>query len=112
MEISGACDVASMSTHRYTTLRRAGALAALLAAVVLLAAACSGSNASGGGSLGGSASHDRLAYSRCMRGQGVRNFPVPKQVTGGFQINLPRGVDPNNLQVTTAQPCQHYLGGT
>jgi hypothetical protein len=34
MGISGACDVASMSTHRYTTPRRAGVLAALLAAVV------------------------------------------------------------------------------
>jgi hypothetical protein len=29
-----------------------------------------------------------------MRGHGVTNLPVPKQVTGGFQLNLPQGVDP------------------
>jgi hypothetical protein len=102
MEISGACDVASMSTHRYTTPRRAGQLAALLAAVTLLAAACSGSGSSGGSggspSAGGSStSASPVAYSACMRNHGVPNYPDP-----GSNGQVPKG-DAQQFGVSASQ---------
>ena len=61
---------------------RAAAVITLIAAAALLTAACSGSPSStgSGGSLtaGGSAnSSSAVAYSRCVRGHGVPNFPDP-----------------------------------
>ena len=56
--------------------RRLGAQATALAAVALLAAACGGG---GGSSSGGHSStyQKELAYSECMRANGVPNFPDP-----------------------------------
>ena len=61
---------------------RVAAVITLMAAAALLTAACSGSPSSTGpgGSLtaGGSAnSSSAVAYSRCVRGHGVPNFPDP-----------------------------------
>ena len=61
---------------------RAAAVITLIAAAALLTAACSGSPSStgSGGSptAGGSAnSSSAVAYSRCVRGHGVPNFPDP-----------------------------------
>ena len=61
---------------------RVAAVITLMAAAALLTAACSGSPSStgSGGSLtaGGSAnSSSAVAYSRCVRGHGVPNFPDP-----------------------------------
>jgi hypothetical protein len=56
----------------------------VLAAVALLAAACGGSNGSGVASGGSSspsnsAQQSVLTFSRCMRSQGVPNFPDPRR---------------------------------
>src|SRR5271156_723209 len=83
---------------------------AVSAAVVLalLAAACSGgpsSTGSGGSSAGGSA----IAYSACMRSQGVPNYPDPDR-----SGQLPKG-DAQQFGVSTSQyqaaqqACQHLL---
>ena len=62
---------------RRSPLPRLGAQATALAAVALLAAACDGGG--GGSSSGGhsTAYQKELAYSECMRANGVPNFPDP-----------------------------------
>ena len=52
----------------------AGLLTALLAGTALLAAACGGGSA---GSTGSSPYAKALAYSQCMRSNGVANYPDP-----------------------------------
>lgn len=54
-----------------------------------------------------------LAYSRCMRSHGVRNFPDPKQVGGEIQVSgSAPGMDPRSPLVTSAQQaCRHLLPG-
>jgi hypothetical protein len=117
MDSSGACDVTSMSTYRYTTAPGAGVSVALLAPIVVLTAACSGSGSSGGSggssSAGGSsASASAVAYSACMRNHGVRNFPDPQR--GG---QVPKG-DAQQFGVSTSQyqaaqrACQHLIPNT
>ena len=61
-----------------TRPRRAAAalLAALLAGIALLAAACGGS-AGSAGSTGSSPYAKALAYTQCMRSNGVANYPDP-----------------------------------
>jgi hypothetical protein len=92
---------------------RAGVLAAT-AGLALLAAACGGSPSStgSGGSpaAGGSArSPSALAYSACMRSQGVPNFPDP-----GSDGQVPK-TDAQLLGVSTSQyqaarqACRHLL---
>src|SRR5277367_1057027 len=88
---------------------------AVSAAVVLalLAAACSGgpsSTGSDGSSAGGSAdSPAAIAYSACMRSQGVPNYPDPDS-----SGQLPKG-DAQQFGVSTSQyqaaqqACQHLL---
>ena len=62
--------------QRRTGPRRAaaGLLAALLAGTALLAAACGGGSA---GSAGSSPYAKALAYTQCMRSNGVANYPDP-----------------------------------
>jgi hypothetical protein len=94
------------------TARTATAVIAT-AALVLLAAACSGgpsSTGSGGSSAGGSAgSPSAIAYSACMRSQGVPNYPDPDS-----SGQLPKG-DAQQFGVSTSQyqaaqqACQHLL---
>ena len=50
-----------------------------------------------------------LAYSRCMRSNGVPNFPDPKQVGGGIQIaGSGPGIDPRSPLFRSAQQsCKH-----
>jgi hypothetical protein len=81
--------------------------------LVLLAAACSGgpsSTGSGGSSTRGSAgSPSAIAYSACMRSQGVPNYPDPDS-----SGQLPKG-DAQQFGVSTSkyqaaqQACQHLL---
>jgi hypothetical protein len=81
--------------------------------LVLLAAACSGgpsSTGSGGSSTRGSAgSPSAIAYSACMRSQGVPNYPDPDS-----SGQLPKG-DAQQFGVSTAQyqtaqqACQHLF---
>lgn len=52
-----------------------------------------------------------LAYSQCMRKNGVPNFPDPG-VQGGFSINSKSGINPNSSQFQHAQTvCQKKLPG-
>jgi hypothetical protein len=87
------------------------------AVLVLLAAACSGSGSSSGS--GGSpnageaaSSPSALAYSACMRSQGVPNFPDP-----GSSGQVPKG-DAQQFGVSSSQlqaaqkACQHLLPTT
>ncbi|MFF0445137.1 hypothetical protein ACFYT4_01750 [Streptomyces sp. NPDC004609] len=91
---------------------------ALLAASVLLAGAllsgCSGSDdpdvASPGDSATGSDSasptgafEQGLAYSKCMRDNGVPKFPDPQQDGGGVRLTPGQGVDMNSPAYKSAQ---------
>ena len=100
--------------------RRAWPLAAAIiaaAALVLLAAACSASPSSTGsatgssGSSNGSANSQLVAYSQCMRSNGVPNFPDP---AGGVPPKVSAqelGVSSSQLQVAQGA-CQHLLPAT
>ncbi len=91
---------------------RAAAAIIATAALALLAAACSGSQSSTGSSpgAGGSAnSPSAVAYSACVRSQGVPNFPDPDS-----SGQLPKG-DAQQFGVSTSQyqaaqqACRHLL---
>ncbi|MFZ0186786.1 MAG: hypothetical protein WAL72_07580 [Streptosporangiaceae bacterium] len=88
---------------------------AVIAAVVLalLAAACSASSSSTGssGSSDGSANSQLVAYSQCMRSNGVPNFPDP---AGGVPPKVTAqelGISSSQLQVAQGA-CQHLLPAT
>lgn len=50
-----------------------------------------------------------LRFSRCMRANGVPNFPDPGS-GGGIQLNVGGGFDPNSAQFRAARSkCQKYL---
>jgi hypothetical protein len=92
------------------TARTAAAIIAT-AAIALLAAACSGSPSSTGpgGSLdaGGSQTSQLLAFARCMRSQGVPDFPDPSSASkfpGAQQL----GVSSSQYQAAM-NACQHLL---
>jgi hypothetical protein len=79
----------------------AGVLAALLAGTALLAAACGGGSA---GSTGSSPYAKGLAYSQCMRSNGVANYPDPN-AQGVVPVTPNNGVDytsPQFLQAAKA----------
>ncbi len=67
---------------------RAGALAAALAGTALLAAACSGSPAQTDTFAPGATYAQTLAFAKCMRANGVPNFPNPDR-QGNFNNNNP-----------------------
>src|SRR6202021_1003946 len=97
------------------------------ASLALLTAACSGSpsstgsagsanaggsaNTGGSANAGGSANSQLVAYSQCMRTNGVPNFPdpaggaPPKVTAQGF------GISSSQLQVAQ-RTCQHLLPAT
>ena len=88
-----------------------------MASLVLLTAACSGSPSSTssstgtGGSSNGSANSQLVAYSQCMRSNGVPNFPDP---AGGVPPKVSAqelGVSSSQLQVAQGA-CQHLLPAT
>jgi hypothetical protein len=51
-----------------------------------------------------------LKFAQCMRTHGVPNFPDPKLVPGGFELQLPRHMNPNSPQITAAQQTCTKLG--
>lgn len=92
---------------------RSAAAIIAIAALALLVAACGGGGGSGGSSnTGGSTNSQALAYSHCMRSQGLRNFPDPD--SHGV---LPK-VGPDQLGVSDSQfraadsACAHLLQPT
>lgn len=92
----------------FTTHRRAVAPALAAAALLLagpLLTACSGdsSAASSDSSSSADSQFDRaLAYSQCMRDNGVPDFPDPQQQGGGIQLGG-NSIDPNSPQFQSAQ---------
>jgi hypothetical protein len=53
-----------------------------------------------------------LEFAKCMRENGVPNFPDPQVSGGGVRMQLPQGVDQNSPQFQSAQQaCQDLLAG-
>lgn len=51
-----------------------------------------------------------LRFAKCMRGNGVAEFPDPDVSGGGVRMQLPPGVDPNSQEFVSAQQkCQSLL---
>lgn len=87
---------------RKRRLRRTSSMAVLVTAVALVAGACGGSDKEGDGGDSAASSQSTsqssektqmLAYAKCMRSNGVADFPDP-QAQGG--LTLPKGVDPKS----------------
>ncbi|MET9514781.1 hypothetical protein [Streptomyces sp. NPDC002994] len=104
---------------RNRRLRRSGAMAALLMSVALLAGACSGSDepketvaevpGSESETPKATGKEDVLAYAKCMRQNGMPDFPDP-QPGGG--LGLPPGTDPNSPDFKKVEDkCKHLMGG-
>jgi hypothetical protein len=49
-----------------------------------------------------------LAFARCMRANGVPNFPDPEVSGGGLHIDLPAGTDRRKVDAAQ-QKCKQYL---
>jgi hypothetical protein len=85
----------------------AGVLAALLAGIALLAAGCGGGSA---GSAGSSPYAKALAYSQCMRSNGVANYPDPN-AQGQFVTEPNNGLDYGSPQFAHAiKTCGRWRG--
>jgi hypothetical protein len=100
------------SRGRRRVLRRAGPAAAALACLTLLAA-CGGSPNPGTRPSADSAGAGALAYSRCMRAHGIKNFPDPNS-QGGIAISggPGSGIDPNSAVFRAAdRTCRSHLKG-
>jgi hypothetical protein len=53
-----------------------------------------------------------LAYSRCMRSHGVKNFPDPKLSSGGVELTVPRSINLNSAQFKAAdKACKKLMPG-
>jgi hypothetical protein len=93
--------------------RRAGVLAVTVG-VVVLAAACNGSPSStgpgGSTNAGGSTNSSLLAFSQCMRSQGVPNFPdsQPGASNAKFPGAQQLGVS-SSLYQAAENACEHLL---
>jgi hypothetical protein len=109
--------------HPGSRLRRAAGTAGVVIAAGVLVAACGSSSsgprvASAGASAdaaksssGGSSKPSPLAYSRCMRAHGIKDFPDPNS-SGGIAIQGHPGddLDPNGARFQAAdQACKSLL---
>jgi hypothetical protein len=87
---------------------------ALVLITVLCVAACGGSGAgqsAGTGTTARSATNQGLQFARCMRAQGVPNFPDPS-ASGGINITPGSGLDPQSPAFRGAQKaCGKLLPG-
>ncbi|HEY7260207.1 MAG TPA: hypothetical protein VH589_01830 [Trebonia sp.] len=84
---------------------RAGAAIIAAVGLVLATAGCGGSPSSAGS--GGSADTQLVAFSRCMRSDGVPNFPDPSS-NGKFPSAQQLGVSSSRYQ-TASSACRHLL---
>ena len=74
------------------------------------AAASTGSTSSGSTSTSASQAQGPLAFSECMRANGVPNFPDPKS-GGGIDLSTATGVNPASPAFRAAQSkCQKLIG--
>ena len=80
----------------------AGLLTALLTGIAMLAAACGGGSAGSAGSAGSSPYAKALAFSQCMRSNGVANYPDPNS-QGKILMNGSEGIDYNSPQFAQAK---------
>jgi len=83
--------MAETESVRLGPARRAAALTAALAGAACLAAACS-SSPGPAAKPGSSAGAQALAYSKCMRGHGIRDYPDPKVVSNADGGGVSMGV--------------------
>jgi hypothetical protein len=93
---------------------RRGGAAALLACALLVVGGCanepstpgvanvSTASRSSSGSPGKPAATDLVAYAKCMRDNGIANFPDPGP-NGGIDLSAGDGLDPNSPQFKAAQ---------
>ena len=89
--------------------RRAGALAAAVAGAALLAAACGGSSAGTNTFAPGATYAQALAFARCMRSDGVPQFPDPDR-KGNFNNAQIEALQNNNSQADNAlHQCRSVL---
>lgn len=89
--------------------RRAGALAAALAGTALLAAACSGTPAETNTFAPGATYAQTLAFSKCMRANGVPQFPDPDR-QGNFSNATIQALETNGSQARNAlMQCRSVL---
>jgi hypothetical protein len=104
-------------------------IALLLGLLALSAAACGGGDDGGGvADAGGTASEsasegagegeeldgfeEALAYSECMRENGVAEFPDPEQDGEGMRLGLPEGIDPESEEFKAAEEaCEDLTPG-
>jgi hypothetical protein len=104
---------AAVTREGTAAVTRAG-LVAVTAAAAVLVAACGGSAAPPAGpAAGGSARYQQaLAYSRCMRGHGVPDFPDP-DAAGNIIQHVTSGQPPDNGPRAQAADniCHHLLAG-
>jgi hypothetical protein len=81
--------------------RRAGALAAAVAGASLLAAACGGSSTQTNTFAPGATYTQALAFAKCMRSNGVPQFPAP-DAQGNFNNTQIEALQNNNSQADNA----------
>jgi hypothetical protein len=85
------------------------ALAGLFGAVALAACGSASTYSTSGSGPDPSVTHAFVAFSQCMRANGVPNFPDPK---GGGGIQLSAGINPKAPAFKSAQAkCKHLLPG-
>ncbi len=89
--------------------RRAGALAAVVAGATLLAAACGGSSPETNTFAPGATYTQALAFAKCMRSNGVPQFPAPDG-QGDFNNAQIEALENNNSQADNAiHQCRSVL---
>ena len=84
------------------------------AAVLLLAAGCGGSSPTTATTTTAATQNGALAYARCMRSHGVRNFPDPTSSGGGNKQAVVSALqEVSNSRAQAAQAaCIHVNGGS
>jgi hypothetical protein len=88
--------------------RRAAVLTAAAAGISLLAAACSGSSAQTNTFAPGATSAQMLAFAKCMRSNGVPNFPNPDR-QGNFNNATVNALISNNSGNNALHQCRSVL---